>query len=298
MNAQADVIAEPDDFGSGKTHRDENFPVASFVIHPRHRDIILAFYRFARAADDVADHERASPDEKLRHLDIMRQTLLGESDAARDALALRVLLRARGLGTDHAEDLLEAFRRDVTKTRYENFGELMEYCRFSAMPVGRFVLDVHGESRSLWPACDALCAALQILNHLQDCAQDYRTLDRVYIPLDEFSRAGLTPAALAEPRAGPALLGILRGMTGKTQTLLRQSAPFARGIRSSRLAFEVSVIQTLAENLLQRLLRKDPLSQNVHHGKIDALALIVPAFRRFAHARFSAARTRRDVERD
>ena len=81
----------------------------------------------------------------------------------------------------------------------------MDYCRVSAMPVGRFVLDVHGEQRErLWPASDALCAALQIINHLQDCAKDYRELNRVYIPLDAFAAEGIGPEALGEPRAPPA----------------------------------------------------------------------------------------------
>ena len=93
----------------------------------------------------------------------------------------RVLLE-RGFSDQHALDLLEAFRRDVTKLRYRDWDDLMDYCRYSAMPVGRFVLDVHGESPDTWPANDALCAALQIINHLQDCAKDYRDLDRVYIP--------------------------------------------------------------------------------------------------------------------
>ena len=84
----------------------------------------------------------------------------------------------------HAQDLLAAFKLDVTKLRYRDWDDLIGYCSLSAMPVGRFVLDVHGESRSTWPANDALCAALQIINHLQDCKDDYRDLDRVYIPLD------------------------------------------------------------------------------------------------------------------
>ena len=87
----------------------------------------------------------------------------------------------------------EAFRRDVTKLRYADWGELMDYCRYSAMPVGRYVLDVHGETRATWPLTDALCAALQIINHLQDCAKDYRALDRVYLPLDTMAAQGATP---------------------------------------------------------------------------------------------------------
>ena len=82
----------------------------------------------------------------------------------------------------------------------------MDYCRYSAMPVGRFVLDVHGESRDLWPANDALCAALQVINHLQDCAKDYRELDRVYLPLDVLDglRRRRRDAGRGRQRSGPA----------------------------------------------------------------------------------------------
>jgi phytoene/squalene synthetase len=146
-----------------KGHTDENFPVASRIVAPRHRATILAFYRFARAADDVADHPRMLPEHKLRRLDDLENTLLGAADSAADALPLRAALHEKKLSSQHALDLLTAFRRDVTKNRYENWDDLMDYCRYSAMPVGRFVLDVHGESKSLWPANDALCAALQVI---------------------------------------------------------------------------------------------------------------------------------------
>jgi hypothetical protein len=162
-----------------KGHGEENFPVASKLISPRHRATILAFYRFARAADDVADDPALSESEKRRGLDALEATLLAKSDGAPDALPLRAALAEKNLGPRHPLDLLTAFRRDVTKPRYESWDDLIDYCRFSAMPVGRFVLDVHGESEALWPGNDALCAALQIINHLQDCAKDYRDLDRV-----------------------------------------------------------------------------------------------------------------------
>src|SRR6185312_17187302 len=166
---------------SGKGHRDENFPVASFLISPRHRPPVMAFYRFVRAADDVADHPAAPADHKLELLEGMRASLMGESGADAHGVALRRELERRKLAPTHALDLLEAFRRDVTKLRYRDWPDLLDYCRYSAMPVGRFVLDVHGEDPATWPANDALCAALQIINHLQDCAKDYQELDRVYI---------------------------------------------------------------------------------------------------------------------
>jgi squalene synthase HpnC len=269
------------DLASGKGHRDENFPVASLLISPRHRGVILAFYRFARAADDVADNAAASVDEKHRLLDEMRLSVLGESRSAPEAVALCGAMRERGLNPRHALDLLEAFRRDVTKLRYRDWDDLMDYCRFSANPVGRFVLDVHGESRSLWPANDALCSALQVINHLQDCAKDYRDLDRVYIPEDAFASEHIGPEALSDARAAPALRRVIAGLAARTCELLQCARPFSTKIRNRRLACEVAVIQALAEDLNRTLMRRDPLSEPVHHSKGKALRIAAPVVLRF-----------------
>jgi squalene synthase HpnC len=274
------------DYASGKGHRDENFPVASWLIQPRHRAIILAFYRFARAADDVADHPTASAEEKLTALSHMRATLLGDKDIAPEARQLRLELADRGLTNQHGLDLLEAFTRDVTKTRYRDWDDLMDYCAYSAAPVGRFVLDVHGESRATWPASDALCSALQVINHLQDCGKDFRDLDRVYIPLDEFALAGLEPGVLAQSRAPAGLLAIIARLSARTANLLDDARPFALQIRDARLAMEVSVIQRLAESLVKRLKNRDPLSQRVHHRPIEAVGLALSAIGGFTFKRF------------
>src|SRR5882757_3823332 len=186
---------------SGKGHRDENFPVASRLIQPRHRAPILAFYEFVRTADDIADHSTLGPADKLVLLDRLEATLLGRSDDDPVGVALRSQLEARALSPRHAQDLLTAFRMDVTKLRYRDWDDLIGYCTYSAMPVGRFVLDVHGESRTTWPANDALCAALQIINHLQDCGKDFRDIDRVYIPMNAFAAAGASVNELGADRA-------------------------------------------------------------------------------------------------
>jgi squalene synthase HpnC len=267
---------------SGKGDGDENFPVASFLIAARHRPAVLGFYRFARTADDVADHASTSPDEKLRLLETMRASLAGESTASPEGVRLRAILAARGLSSAHALELLEAFRRDVTELRYADWDELMDYCRYSAMPVGRFMLDVHGEAQSTWAASDALCSALQIINHLQDCAKDFRALDRVYIPLD----TGIALDDLAKDKATPALRAILTSLTRRTAALLAEARPFAGQIRDARLALNVSVIQTLAEDLIARLLRHDPLCEKVHHGKLQAAILMVPGLGHFLQSRF------------
>jgi phytoene/squalene synthetase len=149
------------------------------------------------------------------------------------------------------------------------------------MPVGRFVLDVHGEERSAWPASDALCSALQVVNHLQDCGKDYRDLDRVYIPLDAFAASGIGPEALGEARASPALLGAIAAVAKRNAILLTRAEPFAGQIRDWRLALEVGVIQRLAQDLNRRLLNRDPLSERVHHRKSEAVGLALSAAARF-----------------
>jgi len=272
---------------SGKGHKDENFPVASFLIAPRHRPPVLAFYKFVRAADDVADSASAPPEEKLALLEQMRASLVGQSDFVAEGVALRTALAERGMTPDHALDLLEAFRRDCTKLRYRDWDDVIDYCRYSAMPVGRFVLDVHGESRDLWPANDALCAALQVINHLQDCAKDYRELNRVYIPEPLLAAAGIGVEALAEKRANPPLAGVISGLARQNAALLETSRPFARGIKDGRLAMEVDLIQTLAEDLNRMLINRDPLSQAVHHSKLDVAALFLKRFPAFALMRLT-----------
>ncbi len=275
---------------SGKGHKDENFPVASILIARKHRPAIMAFYRFARASDDIADNAAAPPTAKLALLDDMRLNLLGEASDAMEAVALRKELAARELSNEHALDLLTAFRQDVTKLRYTNWNELLDYCRYSAMPVGRFVLDVHGEDRNLWPVNDALCAALQIINHLQDCAKDYRQLDRVYLPMDLLERAGVSTLALAKDKSSLALRGVIVDLTRRTQALLHTARPFARQIRDRRLALEVSVIQTLAEDLAKRLLSHDPLSERVHHTRGELTGLLFRTLREFASAQLRPKR--------
>jgi squalene synthase HpnC len=238
--------------------------VASWLIAPAHRPAILAFYNFVRTADDIADHATLPPEQKLALLDRLDGGLLGSNDDDAPAVRLRAALAARDLSPKHALDLLTAFKLDVTKLRYRDWDDLLHYCAYSAMPVGRFVCDVHGESRDCWPANDALCAALQIINHLQDCKQDYLDLDRVYVPLDVMADCGTTVEALAAPRSSPPLLDCLHRLAARTERLLADSDAFPTLISDWRLGLEVSVINTLAHRLTRLLMQRDPLCDRVH----------------------------------
>jgi hydroxysqualene synthase len=253
---------------SGKSHRDENFPVASHLIHPRHRGPILHFYHFVRAGDDVADNDVLSPERKVALLDGLADALTGAGPADPEAAPLKAALAARGLAPRHALELLDAFRMDARKSRYANFDELMHYCRYSAMPVGRFVLDVHGEDPArVYETSDAICAALQVLNHLQDCGKDFRNLDRVYIPLDVMAKHGADVAMLGADRATPELRAVIRELAERTLVLLEEGAPLPNRIDDFRLSLEIAAIHRLAVVLTKGLLTRDPLSDKVHHGK-------------------------------
>lgn len=259
---------------SGKGHKDENFPVASHLIHPKNRGAILAFYDFVRAGDDVADHAGLPPERKVELLDALADSLTGRGPSDPEAEPLKRELAARGLPPVHALELLDAFRLDAVKNRYEDWDDLIAYCRLSAMPVGRYVLDVHGEDPAVvWGPSDAICAALQIINHLQDCAKDYSRNDRVYLPRETLERHGVGVEALAADRASPALRAVIRELATRTMLLLDEGSVLPDLIGDLRLSLEIAAIHRLAVVLCRGLMERDPLSEKVHHGKA-AFALV------------------------
>lgn len=256
------------DARTGKGQHDENFPVASHLIHPRYRGAILAFYNYVRAGDDVADHAGLSPERKIAMLDALADALTGKGGSDPSVEPLKRELAAHGQPPTHALELLDAFRMDARKSRYADWDELLHYCRYSAMPVGRFVLDVHGEDPArVYPTSDAICAALQVLNHLQDCGKDFRDLDRVYLPLDVMERHGAEVAMLGAAQATPALRAVIRELAERTLVLLEEGAPLPGLIDDLRLSLEIAAIHRLAVVLTRGLLTRDPLSEKVHHGK-------------------------------
>ena len=282
--------------GSGKGHRDENFPVASWLLSEERRGPILAFYRFVRAADDVADTADLTPETKLKLLDDLDDALTGHGAPAPEAEPLRLALAERGLSPKHALDLLKAFRLDARKNRYANWSELMDYCALSAAPVGRFVLDVHEEDPSIWPASDALCSALQVINHLQDCAKDYRGLNRVYLPLDTLAAHRASVEMLDAPQAPPPLRGALAELGRRTSDLVTRGAPLIPQIRDLRLGAEIAAIHALARRLARDLEIRDPLSERVHLSKagfaliggLGAARFLASAMMRVGRARTKA----------
>ncbi|HMA49913.1 MAG TPA: squalene synthase HpnC [Magnetospirillaceae bacterium] len=255
---------------SGKGSGDENFPVGSLLIAKRLRPHVMAYYRFARNADDVGDAPDLTSEEKLRRLDRMGAVLDGaDGEDAPSAAAMRKSLAETGLDPAHCHDLLDAFRQDAVKSRYANWQELLDYCRLSAAPVGRYLLDLHGESRDTWKASDALCAALQVINHLQDCGKDYHEIDRVYLSQDWMSEEGTSVEDLARPASTPGMRRVLDRMVAATWPLVEEARNLAGGVKDRGLRAESAIIVSLADKLLTALGRQDPLAKRVKLGAGD-----------------------------
>jgi squalene synthase HpnC len=273
--AQPELIAAVET-PSGKGRDDENFPVGSFLIRRELRPHVHAFYRFAREGDDIADNPTLAAEEKVRRLARMGAILDGApGEDSPAAVAMRASLAETGLTAQHCHDVLHAFTMDATKLRYRDWDDLMGYCRYSATPVGRQVLDLHGESRDTWTSSDPLCDALQVLNHLQDCADDYRDLDRVYLPERDLAECASGISDLTAPRASSGLRRVMDRLLDSTDALIDKARGLPLSVRSPGLRRETAVIVTLAERLARRLRAGDPLAARVKLTRADFAASLL-----------------------
>lgn len=267
----AETVVTSIEAPSGKDVAYENFPVGSWLLPARLRPHVAVFYAFARAIDDIADDPQLAPEEKIARLTGFEAALLGREkrDGFAKAHAMRQTLAASGISVRHCLDLISAFKQDATQVRYRRWEDLIDYCNRSAAPVGRFLLDLHGGGRNGYTAADALCNALQVINHLQDCQEDYRLLNRVYLPCDWLAEAGAAVEDLDRPRTTPALRHVIDRMLDATDSLLAIAQRLPAELKSRRLGMESSAILAIARLLVQRLRAGDPLAGRVALSKAE-----------------------------
>ncbi len=267
MNTRA-AVETPSGKGSG----DENFPVGSWLLTARLRPHVAVFYAVARTTDDIADNPDLAPGDKLARLDgfeaAIRGSITGDAEYAK-SYAMRESLARTGVGEKHILDLIAAFKQDATKSRYDDWDDLMGYCNLSAAPVGRYLLDLHGEDAADYQASDPLCNALQVLNHLQDCKNDYRELDRVYLPGDWMASNGVAVGDLAADRASAGMRAVLDLSLDEVEELMKTARTLPGRLKSRRLAMESAVIIRLADRLMALLRNGDPIAGRVALGKTD-----------------------------
>lgn len=268
MTAATVDIATP----SGKHAGNENFPVGSALIRADLRPHVHAFYRFARMGDDIADNPALEPEDKVRRLSLMQDVLLDRNrEDIPEGAALRRSLEATAVSPRHGCDLLTAFKMDATKQRYADWGELMTYCRYSASPVGRYLLDLHGEDPAGWFASDALCNALQVINHLQDVQVDFLEMDRIYAPLDHLAATGADIGHLRGKLSSPGLRKALDRLLDETDKLMADARQLPNVLKDFRLRAESATIVRLADRMIAALRKRDPLAERVKPSKSDFL---------------------------
>ncbi|MCB4820903.1 squalene/phytoene synthase family protein [Roseicella aerolata] len=257
-----------------RDHDEENFPTASLLLARPLRARVMAFYRFVRVADDIGDSPDLPPEEKLRRLDAIERALDEPATAVPEAAAMH---RA-GVGVEEARLMLSAFRQDAVKHRYADWAELEDYCRRSADPVGRMLLRLHGDSANAPAnaAADALCTALQVLNHLQDLVPDRDSLGRIYLPVAWMDLAG-GEAAFFDPKNTAQRRAVLDAALDRVEEQLDRASALPRLLRSRRLAIQSAMTIGCGRRLLARLRQGDPVLGRVALTKADFAAALAGA---------------------
>jgi squalene synthase HpnC len=267
-SAQTSVVEMP----SGKDVAYENFPVGSWLLPAKLRPHVAVFYAYARAIDDIADSAELVAEEKVVRLSGFERALLGgeiDNPAYAKAHAMRRSLNAAGITSRHCLDLISAFKQDAVQHRYADWPELIHYCDRSAAPVGRFLLDLHGGCRFGYGPADALCNGLQVINHLQDCQDDFRKLDRVYLPMGWLHEEGARVEDLDRTAITPSLRRVVDRCLDGVDRLLVEAGALPGGLHSRRLAMESAAILDIARTLVARLRAHDPLARRVQLSKVD-----------------------------
>ncbi len=257
--------------GRRKTAKDENFPVAFRLFPARLRKMVNLYYAFAREADDIADNAEMTPAQKLSRLKEVADSLYGTSTTVRNAVCLREMFLQEGFDFSLAGDLLRAFEQDARGFDYQTWGQLAEYCRCSAAPVGRFLLALYDENPSTYLPAEALCAALQIVNHVQDIRYDACVLERVYLPAEILRQYGCRPEDLSAPEMSPGLRLAVDDVLARCEGLLKDARQLPKILKSKVLRIEVFVIIYLTRCLIYKLKRRDVLREDVRLSARDKI---------------------------
>ena len=260
---------------SGKSYSDENFPVASFLMTKKIRSIVRVFYFFARMADDIADHQKLSSNQKKKIL-LFFDNAISKSKKTNNKVLDKMIAKFKELpsGKKYSRNLLKAFMMDASNKKYKNWNDLLYYCKFSANPVGRFVIDAVNERKNIekiYEASDSLCTALQIINHIQDCKKDFKELNRVYIPESFFKKYSLDKKILRKSKSIENFERLKIEIVDNVLLSLRKTKLGLREIQSWRLRKETLIILNIAKRLCYLLRINDVLRKNVKLSRIDLI---------------------------
>ena len=262
-----------------KNKHQENFPVGMMLFNKEKRQIVNNYYQFARYADDIADNPDIKPQKKVEKLYELEDIFLRNKPYKGQKLKFAVNLRTEfdrfGLATSAATDLLIAFRKDSMGFDYQTWGQLVDYCKYSAAPVGRFMLAIHNENPSTYLPATALCIALQIVNHIQDIKYDDDVLKRLYLPAEMMKKYHVTRDDLLKDKSTLGLKKLIEKIMDLTRGLLKDGSVLPEIIRSRSLRAEVCIILSLTNIMIKKILKGDVLAQQIKLSKWDWFRAVI-----------------------
>lgn len=251
-----------------KTQEQENFPVASRLFRSDLRDVITLYYNFARTCDDIADSKNLSRKDKISKLRDTENSLFNKGKN-KQAKALRELFIKEKLDFSLATDLLIAFKRDAENTHYKTWAQLLDYCKYSAEPVGRFMLAIHDENPSTYLPAAALCAVLQLTNHIQDLHDDVCILNRIYLPDELLKKHRVSKKSLYASKSTKSLQNLINDVLNRSTALLKDARVLPSIVKNKRLKLYLCITLSLTDILLNKLYNNDVLMYKVKLSKVD-----------------------------
>lgn len=262
----------------------ENFPVASFILPAKIRTAVTVVYVFARRADDLADEGNASNEERIQQLEQMehelQQTIDGNLPDDYLYLALADVIKRFQIPTTLFTDLISAFKQDVVKKRYQDFGELMDYCRRSANPVGRLMLHLfeQADDKNL-ALSDGICSTLQLINFYQDLSQDYDEMQRIYIPAEDMQKYAVTEQHFATMNSDHNMRRLMQYEYERADKLLRAGGWLGKRLHG-RAGFEIRLIIAAGTRVLNKLKQQDDVFSRPRLKVRDYIWVIWKAIRK------------------
>ena len=241
----------------------ENFPVASLLLQKNLRKHVAAIYAFARQADDLADEGEMPAAQRITALDNTINTLYACLDGMPATnpvdLAISHTIKTFNLPVSLFSDLISAFRQDVTKKRYADFAEVLNYCQRSANPIGRLMLHLYDQTDAdSLTQSDAICSALQLINFFQDLQQDYHESGRIYIPQQEMTALNITDQHFADAINDAAMRELMQLQYQRAAALLQQGAMLGKRL-SGRFGLEIRLIIAGGQRIVWKLNRQQNL---------------------------------------
>lgn len=262
-----------------KNHKQENFPVGMMIIGKDKRRLIFAYYKFARFGDDIADNPKLKPQVKVEKLYELEEIFLGikayKGQKLKFAVQLREEFIKHDLSIKFATDLLTAFRKDAMGFDYQTWAQLIDYCKYSAAPVGKFMLAIHHEHPSTYLPATSLCAALQIVNHIQDIKYDLQVQKRIYLPAEIMKKFHLRSEDLIKDKSSLHLQKAIEYVMEKVQGMLKDGELLPPIIQSLSLRTEVCIILSLTNIMVKRILKGDVLAEEIRLSAFDWLRAVI-----------------------